>query len=411
MKSPKSNKSTENRTPRTKGRKPNANGKSLTFDTLISPSPEPTDTATGKCAIVMTTRIRLARNLAAHRFPGRASAAQRAEILAACRQTLGAIPLMQPACDLSISDLSDLQKQILVERHLISRELSASPNGAAVMISKDQSCAVMINEEDHLRIQFLRPGFQLKKTWAAIDAFDTAIEDTLEYAFSPTLGYLTACPTNVGTGMRASTMMHLPALVIAGHMEKVVRAVNQLGIVVRGQFGEGSEASGSIFQISNQTTLGESEDQIIKRLSSVLAAVVEHELNARARLIENDAAKLFDKIGRACGILQNAHLLTSGEAMNLLSLIRLGIDLGVFPDTGRTLVDRLFIEAQPGHVQNTASTPELEPAARDELRATHIRAEFGKFPKANFDAPAARPSAKPPATKPPAAGSNTPAQN
>lgn len=389
MKSPKSNKPTEIRTPRAKNGKAVANAKPLEFDTLIASSSELTDTATSKCAIVMMTRIRLARNLAGHRFPGRANEEQRAEILSACRQIIGANPLMQPSYDLSLSGLSDLQKQILVERHLISRELSAAPNGSAVMISKDQTCSVMINEEDHLRIQFLRAGFQFKKTWSAIDAFDTAIEDKLEYAFSPSIGYLTACPTNVGTGMRASAMMHLPALVIGGHMEKVVRAVNQLGIVVRGQFGEGSEASGSIFQISNQTTLGEAEEQIIKRLSSVLNAIVEHELNARARLIENDAAKLFDKIGRAYGILQNAHLLSSGETMNLLSLVRLGIDLGVFPDIGRASVDRLFIEAQPGHVQNTASASELAPAARDELRATHIRARFADFPQARFDTPPA----------------------
>ncbi len=376
--------------PRAKTRKAVASTTPLTFDTLIASSSELTDTAASKCAIVMTTRIRLARNLAGHRFPGRASGEQRAEILDICRRTIGATALMQPACDLSISDLSDLQKQILVERHLISRELSASPNGSSVMISNDQTCAVMINEEDHLRIQFLRAGFQLKKAWAAVDAFDTAIEDTLEYAFSPALGYLTACPTNVGTGMRASAMMHLPALVISGHMEKVVRAVNQLGIVVRGQFGEGSEASGSIFQISNQTTLGESEGQIIKRLSSVLSAIVEHELNARALLIEKDAGKLCDKIGRAYGILQNAHLLSSGEAMNLLSLVRLGIDLGAFADTGRALVDRLFIETQPGHIQYGADAAELTPAARDQLRAAHIRRQFATFAAPDFGAIANR---------------------
>ncbi len=159
--------------------------------------------------------------------------------------------------------------------------------------------------------------------------------------------------------MRASAMMHLPALVISGQMEKVVRAVNQLGMVVRGLFGEGSDASGSIFQISNQTTLGEAEEDILKRLQSVLQSIVEHELNARAKLLEADGAKLFDKIGRAFGILQNSHLLSSGEAMNLLSLLRLGVDLGLFADEARTKIDRLFIEAQPGHVQHAAGRPEV----------------------------------------------------
>jgi protein arginine kinase len=183
--------------------------------------------------------------------------------------------------------------------------------------------------------------------------------------------------------MRASAMMHLPALVIAGQMEKIVRAVNQLGMVVRGLFGEGSDASGSIFQISNQTTLGESEEAIIKRLGSVLESIIEHELNARAKLMETDSIKLFDKIGRAFGILQNSHQLTSTEAMNLLSLLRLGIDLGVFPEGGRAVIDRLFIESQPGHIQNVARH-DLESSQRDVLRAGRLRAEFAQFPKPNF---------------------------
>jgi protein arginine kinase len=223
----------------------------------------------------------------------------------------------------------------------------------------------------------------MKKTWNAINDLDSALEEQLDYAFSPTLGYLTACPTNLGTAMRASAMMHLPALVISNQMEKVVRAVNQLGMVVRGLFGEGSDASGSIFQISNQTTLGESEEEIIRRLGSVLNSIIEHELNARQRLLEGDAAKLFDKIGRAYGILQNSHLLSSNEAMNLLSLLRLGVDLGMFPDESRSIIDRLFIEAQPGHIL-LLTKQELESTQRDILRAERLRNEFSVFAKPNF---------------------------
>jgi protein arginine kinase len=237
----------------------------------------------------------------------------------------------------------------------------------------------MINEEDHLRIQVLRAGFQLKKAWNAINDFDSALEEKLDYAFSPRWGYLTACPTNLGTGMRASAMMHLPALVISGQMEKIVRAVNQLGMVVRGLFGEGSDASGSIFQISNQTTLGEPEEEIIKRLQSVLQSIIEHELNARQKLLEADPRKLFDKIGRAYGILQHSHVLSSAEAMNLLSLLRLGIDLQIFPEDSRPVIDRLFIEAQPGHVQH-AVQHDLEAGERDGMRATRLRDEFARFP-------------------------------
>lgn len=355
----------------------------MTIASLLSSPSELTDNASSKSAIVLMTRVRLARNLAGRSFPGWARESQRNEVLAVCREALLATAPMKRSANAAVSELTDLEKQMLVERHLISRELSGSAPGSGVVINKDQTVSVMINEEDHLRIQVLRAGFQLKKAWSVINALDSELEGRLDYAFSSQLGYLTACPTNLGTGLRASAMMHLPALVIAGQMEKVVRAVNQLGMVVRGLFGEGSDASGSIFQISNQTTLGESEEAIIKRLGSVLESIVEHELNARAKLLETDATKLFDKIGRAYGILQNSHQLTSTEAMNLLSLLRLGIDLLVFPEETRAVVDRLFIEAQPGHIQSTAKH-DLESNKRDILRAERLRTEFAAFAKPNF---------------------------
>jgi protein arginine kinase len=355
----------------------------MTIASLIATPSELTDSSSSKTAIVLMTRVRLARNLSGAKFPGWAKPAEREELFQKCRAAVIAAAPMKRALDISIGDLSELEKQILVERHLISRELSGAKNGAGVVISKDQSISVMVNEEDHLRIQVLRAGFQFKKAWNAIDDLDTTLEEHLDYAYSPTLGYLTACPTNLGTAMRASAMMHLPALVISNQMEKVVRAVNQLGMVVRGLFGEGSDASGSIFQISNQTTLGESEADILKRLTSVLQTIVEQELNAREKLLEADAAKLFDKIGRAFGILRNSHLLSSSEAMNLLSLLRLGIDLGVFPDAQRCVIDRLFIEAQPGHLQH-AQKGEFEPGQRDLLRAARLRSEFANFTHPDF---------------------------
>ena len=257
----------------------------MTIGSLIDTPSELTDSASSKSAIVLMTRIRLARNLAGHPFPGWAKPAQREKVLEACTEAVTATTSMKRVLSVGVDDLGELEKRILVERHLISRELSGSKQGSGVVISKDQAFSVMINEEDHLRIQMLRAGFQLKKTWSAINDMDSALEDSLDFAFSSTLGYLTACPTNLGTGMRASAMMHLPAMVIANQMEKVVRAVNQLGMVVRGLFGEGSDASGSIFQISNQTTLGESEEEILKSLSGVLQSIIEHELNARARLL------------------------------------------------------------------------------------------------------------------------------
>ena len=355
----------------------------MKINELIESHSELTDTSAGKSAVVLMTRIRLARNLAQQPFPGWAKDAQKRDIRDRCIQAVAALPQMKRGLAIAVETLDELQKQILVERHLISRELCHAKTGAGIVISKDQSCVVMINEEDHLRIQVLRAGFQFKKVWNSINTLDSDLEEHIDYAFSPKLGYLSACPTNLGTGMRASAMMHLPALVISSQMEKVVRAVNQLGMAVRGLFGEGSDASGSIFQISNQTTLGESEEGIIKHLNGVLSTIVDQELNARDKLLETDPQKLFDKIGRAFGILQNGYLLNSGEAMNLLSLIRLGIDLGIFADSQRALVDRLFIECQPGHVQHAAKGA-YEPGQRDILRAERLRTEFAKVTPPDF---------------------------
>ena len=355
----------------------------MTIGSLIEAPSEFTDSSSGKSAIVLMTRIRLARNLAGHPFPGWAKPSEREKVLESCRSVLISTPLLKRGLSVGVDELGELERRILVERHLISRELSGSKQGSGVVISKDQTVSVMINEEDHLRIQMMRGGVQLKKVWGAINELDSLLEDSFDFAFSPSLGYLTACPTNLGTAMRASAMMHLPALVIASQMEKVVRAVNQLGMVVRGLFGEGSDASGSIFQISNQTTLGESEEEILKRLSGVLQSIIEHELNARARLLESDSGKLFDKIGRAFGILQNGHVLSSNEAMNLLSLIRLGVDLGIFPEARRCVTDRLFIEAQPGHLQY-AQKAEVDAGQRDLLRADRLRSEFANFPRPDF---------------------------
>ncbi|MFP4069267.1 MAG: protein arginine kinase [Verrucomicrobiota bacterium] len=334
--------------------------------------------------VVLSTRLRLARNIKGPPFPERATTTQRRDILSMIEPILAGLPRMQKGEFFDIESLSDLERQVLVERHLISRELSESESGSAVYINKDQSCSVMINEEDHLRIQFLKSGFNLKSSWKQIDDFDTDLEHFLDVAYSDKLGYLTACPTNLGTGLRASVMMHLPGLVIADHMEKVIRAVNQLGITVRGLFGEGSDATGHIFQISNQQTLGESEADILERLGNVLKTVIDHELNARFKYLEEHRPKLLDKLGRAHGVLLNAHVLSSNEAMNLLSLVRLAVDFGMLPEECRADVDRLFIECQPGHIQYAANAG-IAPEERDITRATKLREEFGKLPALDFD--------------------------
>ena len=340
--------------------------------------------------IVFSTRIRLARNLCQFPFPEMADMSQRREIVAQCSQALRKLSGIKGARPIEIEELSELEKQVLAEKHLISRQFCKCREGSGVVITKDQSCSIMINEEDHLRIQVIRSGFNLSKVWERIDAFDSELEAWIDFAFSPKLGYITACPTNVGTGMRASVMMHLPGLVIANHMEQVIRAVNQLGIVVRGIFGEGSDASGSIFQISNQQTLGESEEAILKRLKGVLNTVIDQEYNARQKLLAQHKSKLFDKIGRAYGILKNTHLISSEEAMNLLSLIRLGVDFNLLSEEYRSTLDRLFIESQPGHIQlNVSSQKEgdnvqLDADQRDNVRACLIREAMASFSPIDF---------------------------
>jgi protein arginine kinase len=346
---------------------------------LIEVKAELTDGGLPAEPVVLSSRIRLARNLNGLPFPGWAKPPQRLEVRDLCFTALDNMAGLHNSHRFEMESLSALEMQVLVERRLISRELCETSTGAGVAISADQHLAVMINEEDHLRLQTVRSGFNLQTAWAEIDALDSALEDHLDIAFDQDFGYLTACPTNVGTGLRASAMLHLPGLVMQEHMDKVVRMVNQLGMAVRGCFGEGSEATGSIFQISNQQTLGESEDAIINRLVGILHAIIEQEHNARQVILEKRRAKLFDKIGRARGILRNAHLLASGEAMNLLSLLRLGVDLELLPVSYRAFIDRLLMEVQPGHVQYGAGA-EIDPLQRDLLRAQHVREQLTQMP-------------------------------
>jgi len=355
------------------------------IESLIkSDSAELTQSAKKGSPVVLSTRVRLARNLVGTPFPERASSSQRSDVLTKCADQIANLLQMKHGSFFDISELSDLEKQVLVERHLISRELCESESGSGVFINKDQTCSVMINEKDHLRIQFLKTGFNLRSVWKQIDRFDSNLEEGLDVAFSSEFGYLTACPTNLGTALRASVMMHLPGLVISEHMDKVIRAVNQLGITVRGLFGEGSDATGHVFQISNQQTLGESEEQIMSRLGNVFKTIIDHEINARFKYLEDNRARLLDQVGRAFGILQNAHVLNSNEAMNLLSLMRLAVDFGMLPEDNRTDVDRLFIECQPGHVQY-AKGEGIEPDARDLCRADKLREEFARLPSLDFD--------------------------
>ena len=322
--------------------------------------------------IVMSSRVRLARNLKGVAFPGWAKKPERIRALEIVRPAVEQLSAMKGAFSESMDNLAPLDKQILVERHLISREHAAKNAGSGLVLNKEESLCVMINEEDHLRMQALRPGLQLKQAWSAIDHFDSQLEKKVEYAFDPNLGYLTACPTNLGTGIRVSAMLHLPGLVLSEQINQIISAVNKLGLAVRGLYGEGTEALGNVFQVSNQMTLGESEPDIVERLNKVLAQIIEHEENARGSLLEKKPKTVMDQIGRAYGILANSHRVTSKETMNLLSFMRLGVDLGLFPDVERGLVDELFVITQPAHLQKQYSE-KLGADERDLLRADMLR--------------------------------------
>ncbi len=335
--------------------------------------------------IVMSSRVRLARNLKDASFPGWAKKAERIRVLELIRPAIQTLPEMSEAFAEAMDNLSTLDKQILVERHLISREHAAKSAGSGLVLNRDETLCFMINEEDHIRMQALRPGLQLRQAWSAIDHADSVLEKKLEYAFSPELGYLTACPTNIGTGIRVSAMLHLPGLVLAEQINPIIQSVNKLGLAVRGLYGEGTEALGNVFQVSNQMTLGESEAVIVERLEKVLAQIIEHEENARATLLEKKPKMVFNHIGRAYGILANAHSISSKETMNLLSLMRLGVDVGVFPGVDRSLVDELFILTQPAHLQKQHSE-KLSAEERDLLRADMVRERLK---------PVSRPVAKP----------------
>ena len=252
--------------------------------------------------IVMSSRVRLARNLKDAAFPGWAKKPERIRVLDLIRPAVESLPEMKDAFSEAMDNLSALDKQILVERHLISREHAAKTSGSGLVLNRDETFCVMINEEDHLRMQALRPGLQLRQAWSAIDHLDSELEKKLDYAFNNDLGYMTACPTNLGTGIRVSAMLHLPGLVLGEQINPIVQSVNKLGLAVRGLYGEGTEALGNVFQVSNQMTLGEDETTIVERLDKVLSQIIEHEENARQTLLEKQPKVVYNHIGRAYGI-------------------------------------------------------------------------------------------------------------
>ena len=321
--------------------------------------------------IVIGSRIRLARNIARIPFPAAANDQQAAHV----NELVRSVVESNAAFDLdylSLVDMPKLERELLVEKHLISPQQAKDVKHKAVALSRDELMSIMVNEEDHLRIQSIYPGFQLQSAWEQCDQADDVFGEKLEYAFSTDLGYLTACPTNVGTGMRASVMLHLPALVMTKQMSRLVPAVNKLGMAVRGLYGEGTESVGDIYQISNQLTLGHSEKEIIQHLATVARQVIDQERGAREQLLKLGQAQLEDRCYRAYGILSQARLISSQEAMQLVSLVWLGVDLGLIKEVDARMPKSLVVLIRPAHLQKLIGR-NMDAGERDVYRASLIR--------------------------------------
>ncbi|MBN8210754.1 protein arginine kinase [Bacillus sp. NTK071] len=324
--------------------------------------------------IVMSSRVRFARNLKNYVFPILSDREQNLEVIKEVRSEFNDVPdeHIGELELLEMESLKPIEKRVLVEKHLISRNLIEQSKNGAVLLSENETVSIMVNEEDHFRIQCLVAGFELKKAFTLANSLDDWIESKVDYAFDERRGYLTSCPTNVGTGMRASVMLHLPALVLTQQLNHIIPAINQLGLVVRGSYGEGSEALGNIFQISNQITLGKTETDIIEDLQGVVMQVIEKERAARRALLDNSRIELEDRIYRSLGILENSRIIQSKEAAKCLSDVRLGIDIGLVNGLSKSILTELLILTQPGFLQQFAGAS-LTPTERDIKRATLIR--------------------------------------
>ena len=326
--------------------------------------------------IAVTSRIRLARNLDDAPFPQRCTQEQRQDILLRIlKAAAAAVGGAEKLTAADMTQLSDLERRLLFERRLISQDLLRGGRGSGVAVGPDEGVSIMINEEDHLRLQVLLPGNQLRTVYRMADELDNRLARALSFAFRSDLGFLTACPSNVGSGLRASLMLHLPALALVGQVEAVVRAARKMNLTIRGLFGEGTEATGNFFQVSNQSTLGEPDDAVLERLEAVVARLIAAEQTARQQLAANRPLHLADHVGRAYGILRHAHLLSSQDATNHLSMLLLGCDLGMFTALKRGTLLELMVTVQPGHLQKLAREA-LDDQLRDVFRARLLREQL-----------------------------------
>src|SRR5258705_6791407 len=326
---------------------------------------------------VLSTRVRLARNMKDVPFTPRAREEQLAMVYSSAVTAVRKTPPLSTTAAFQMRDLTPLDRQFLVERHLISHDLADNAKLRGLLVLPDESVAVMVNEEDHLRLQSLASGFQLRSAWEAVNSIDDELAQDLDYAFSDELGYLTACPTNAGPGMRASVLIHLPSLVLTKQIGKVLQGITQVGLAVRGFYGEGSQIMGNFFQISNQTTLGQSERETIDSLERVTKQIIDSEQRARDELLKDARVQIEDKIWRAYGTLRHSRVISSQEGVNLSSPVRFGVALRIEGLASVQTLNERLVRSQPAHLQITVGR-ELEQRERNILRAEYIRRLLGE---------------------------------
>lgn len=327
--------------------------------------------------IVISSRIRLARNLASFPFIRRCSEADRTAIEKTFRDAISQVEGWKDLIKVDVASLPVVDRQFLVERQLISRELSDASGARSVFIDSQEQFSLMINEEDHLRMQVMHSGLDLESAWEQINSMDDELDERVNFAFHERLGYLTACPTNVGTGARVSVMLHLPALVITQQIEKVFRSLQKMGLAVRGLYGEGSQAMGDFYQISNQITLGRAELDLVKQVGEVIPVIIDYERQARSFLVKESRKDLHDRVSRAYGILCTAQTISSEETLHLLSSVRMGVNLGLIQDLEIPTINKLFIHTQPAHLQKLRGV-QLETADRNVERAMYLQSHLRK---------------------------------
>jgi len=325
--------------------------------------------------IVMSSRTRLARNIEKLSFSNWADKKQLERVNSIVRDAVRSVSALKNSMFINLKDINEVDRLFLVERHLMSPEHAKDVEYKALVVDPKEMISIMVNEEDHLRIQVMQSGLSLKDCWATINELDNELSKKMSFAYSAKWGYLTACPTNTGTGLRASVMVHMPALVFTNQISKVLEAVAKLGLNVRGLYGEGTEATGNIFQISNQVSLGMSEEDIIDNIERITNQLISREEATRKTILTKNRAELVDRVSRAYGTLKNAHIITSNETVTLLSAIRLGVDLGLVKNLDRRMINELFILTQPAHLQKLENR-ELNPNERDIKRADLIRGKI-----------------------------------